>query len=252
MVTRDVVDGLLVSVLPDADAAADAAAGHAAAALDEAVADRGSAVILAATGASQVRLLARLVENVSAPWDRVTLLHLDEFVGLLPDDPRSFAAFVRRHFTDIVRPGAVSFLDGSAADPVAEAERYEALLRGQEVDVCLLGLGENAHLAFNEPGATDFADPRWVKVVSLAPETVRQHVRQGLFDAGSAPRRAITVTIPAILASRHVVAVAAEIRKADAVRCAVRGAVTPECPASALRLARDAALFVDEDAAALL
>ena len=140
-----------------------------------------------------------------------------------------------------------------AADATAEATRYAGLLADNPIDLCCVGIGENAHLAFNDPPGVRFDDPETVKVVLLAEASRKQQVREGHFARlADVPTHAITVTVPAILRAGTVLAVVPEGRKAPAVRAALAGPVTPECPASALRGASHAQMFLDRDAATLL
>jgi glucosamine-6-phosphate deaminase len=160
---------------------------------------------------------------------------------------------MREHVVTPLRPGAFHYLDGAAPDPAAECDRYAALLAGHPLDLCCLGIGENGHLAFNDPPVADFADPRSVKVVDLDEASRRQQVGEGHFAAiGDVPSRALTVTIPVLVGARTVVVVAPEARKATAVRDALEGPVTTACPASIVQRLDHAHVFLDPDAATLL
>ena len=149
-----------------------------------------------------------------------------------------------------LHPGHFHYLEGDALLPVAECERYSALLRQQPIDLCCLGIGENGHLAFNDPPAADFADPCAVKLVRLEDACRQQQVGEGHFATLNAvPRYAFTLTIPALCSARRMLCVVPEHRKADAVFTALRGPVGPSCPASVLRRQAHCTLLLDLDSA---
>jgi glucosamine-6-phosphate deaminase len=230
-----------------------AAARQAASVLATAVAARGAANAMFATGNSQLAFLAELGRQGDVPWERVTAFHMDEYVGLAPDHPASFRRYIRERIADAVHPASVHYVDGSASDPAAECHRYSGLLRAHPLDLCCMGIGENGHLAFNDPGVADFADPEDLKVVELDEACRRQQVGEGHFPSVDAvPRFAITVTIPALLRAGTVVVVCPEERKAPAVRAALEGPVSTACPASILTTREHATLYVDAGSASLL
>jgi glucosamine-6-phosphate deaminase len=243
------VDQLSVIVHPASDAMAAAAAEEAAATIMVAVAERGVAHVMFATGNSQLRFIDRLTSMPEVPWDRTVIFHMDEYVGVGPDDPPGFQRWIRTRIADRVHPAAAHYLDGSV-DPHTEAARYAALLADHPLDLCCLGVGENGHLAFNDPPVADFDDPLAVKVVELDHACRAQQVGEGHFPRlGAVPERAITVTIPALLAADHVLATAPEARKAPAIRRALTGPVDTSCPASALRGHPNATMHLDRDSA---
>ena len=246
-----VVDDLTVRVHDrDRDLATDAAEA-AAAAIDAAVRARGVAHVMLATGNSQLAFLDALTHRAGIDWRAVIGFHMDEYVGIPGDHPASFRRYLRERVVDVVQPGAFEYVEGDAPDPVAECGRYAGLLAAHPLDVCCLGIGENGHLAFNDPPVADFDDPVAVKVVELDEACRRQQVGEGHFaDLDAVPRRAITVTIPALLAAARVLAVVSEARKEAAVTAALTGPVSPACPASALRRAPHTTLYLDADSAA--
>jgi glucosamine-6-phosphate deaminase len=232
---------------------ADAAAHQVFALLSDTVATHGAANAMFATGNSQLAFLSALTARPGLPWDRVTVFHMDEYVGVADDHPASFRRYIRERIADAVHPAAVHYVDGSAPDPAAECARYAGLLRAHPLDLCCMGIGENGHLAFNDPGVANFADPDDVKVVELDDACRRQQVGEGHFpDVASVPKRAITVTIPALLRAREVVVICPEDRKAPAVRAALEGPLTTECPASILTTQDHATLYLDAGSASLL
>lgn len=245
------VDDLVVRVFPSPAELARAAAGQAAATLVGAVAEHGVAHAMFATGNSQLAFVEQLVGTEGVPWGDVVLFHMDEYVGVGPDHPAGFARWIRERLVGPTGPRAAHLLDG-LADPDAECARYARLLDEHPLDLCCLGIGENGHLAFNDPGVARFDDPRDVKVVELDDACRRQQVGEGHFPTiDDVPARAVTVTVPALLRAA-VVAVVPEARKAAPVRRALEGPVSPDCPASALRRAPDATLYLDAGSSALL
>jgi len=245
--------GAAVVVADGAAALASAAADEAATALRRAVAGRGTAHAMFATGNSQLAFVDELVDPArDVPWDDVVVFHMDEYVGIGPDHPASFERWIRQRITERTRPRAVHYLHGTA-DPEAECGRYAALLEAFPLDLCCLGIGENGHLAFNDPGVADFDDPRDVKVVELDAACRRQQVGEGHFATeADVPRFAVTVTVPALMRAARVLAVVPEARKAAPVRDALRAPVSVACPASILQREPHVTVFLDPDSAALL
>ncbi len=251
--TQQPPSGPDVRIFPDVTALARTAAEEAAAVIRRAVADNGVAHAMFATGNSQLAFIDELVSATDdVPWGDVFVFHMDEYVGMGPEHPASFQRWIRRRIVEPARPRSAHYLDG-LADPDAECRRYAELLRQFPLDLCCLGIGENGHLAFNDPPVADFEDPEDVKVVVLDEGCRRQQVNEGHFARDDdVPERALTVTIPALLRARRVLAVVPEGRKAEPVRAALEGPVTTSCPASALRRAPQATIFLDRDSARLL
>lgn len=246
------VDALQVRVFSDADALARTAAADAAAALRVAIGARGSASAMFASGNSQLRFLHALTHVEGVDWARVVAFHMDEYVGIGNDHPASFHRYMQEQVAGALRIGDFHYLDG-ASDPVAETARYAALLRQFPIDVCCLGIGENGHLAFNDPPLAEFDDPLDVKVVTLDDTCRRQQVGEGHFaNIDDVPARAITVTIPALLRAKCVLAIVPEARKREPVRRALVEPVSPACPASILRRSTHATLYLDQDSSSLL
>jgi glucosamine-6-phosphate deaminase len=177
---------------------------------------------------------------------------MDEYLGMSATHPASFRRYLREKLVDVVHPLAFYGVEGDAPDVEAEMARYTALLEQYAPVACVLGIGENGHLAFNDPPA-DFATPRVIQVVNMAESARRQQVGEGHFATlDDVPLQALTLTIPALLKPPHVLAVVPEARKAAAVRDALEGPVTPHCPASILRTCSHAKLYLDPDSAAIL
>ena len=152
-----------------------------------------------------------------------------------------------------MKPKAFHYVGGDADQPVAECRRYEALLRAQPMDLCCLGIGENGHLAFNDPPVASFDERDWVKIVKLDVGCRQQQVGEGHFpNLDAVPQYAITLTIPALCAAKRVLAIVPEKRKAPAVKASLRGPVSTACPGSFLRTQKHATLFLDQESASLL
>lgn len=230
------------------------AAGKAvAAALRAKIESSGSAIVAFAAAPSQNETLATLVEEPGIAWDRVTAFHLDEYVGSKPDSPYAFRRYLREHIFHRVTPAAFHEVRGEARDMLSECERYASLLPKGGFDIALLGIGENGHLAFNDPPVADFGDRRDVKVVELDRACREQQVGEGHFPSlDKVPSTAMTVTVPALLRADRVIAVVPEARKAPAVQAALTGPVDASCPASALRTAPGTTLHLDPGSARLL
>ncbi len=231
----------------------EATAAQVAGLIADAVATSGVARIIIGTGPSQAEFIAALVARQDVPWDAVEVFHMDEYLGMPVTHPASFRRWLRTHLTDRVAVRASYELDGDAADVDAEIERYGALLQAAPIDVSCVGFGENGHLAFNDPPVADFADPATVKRVTLDERCRLQQVGEGHFPSlEEAPTTALTVTVPALLRARTVVACVPERRKAAAVRDALEGPIATACPASALRTHPRAFVHLDLEAASLL
>jgi glucosamine-6-phosphate deaminase len=246
-------DGLRVAVFASNEALGVAAAEEAAAIIEEAIANRGVANIVVATGNSQLTFLRSLRERPGIRWEAVTVFHMDEYLGLTPGHPASFPLFLREHLIDRVRPAAFFPVPGNPDDVGLACSGYGDLLRAHRLDLCVLGIGENGHLAFNDPPVADFDDRQWVRVVELDPRSRNQQVGEGHFASlEDVPRRAITLTIPALRAAAHLLCLAPEARKAEAVRRSLLGPIDAACPASILRRTPHARLFLDPDSASRL
>lgn len=229
-----------------------AAAGDAEAAIDRAIASRGEARIILASAPSQNEVLDSLTRARIA-WERVTIFHMDEYVGLSPDHPATFQAYQREHVLSRIAPRAFHGIRGDAPDLDEECRRYADLLSEGPMDVVCLGIGENGHLAFNDPPVADFWDQKMVKVVELDHACRQQQVNDGCFpDLDSVPTHAITLTIPALLRGNELFCVVPGPRKAEAVRETLQGEISTRCPASILRDHPAARIYLDEAAASLL
>jgi glucosamine-6-phosphate deaminase len=220
--------------------------------LQAAIAERGEAAIIVATGNSQLSFMQSLRNRDDITWDTVTVFHMDEYLGMSAAHPASFRRYVRQHLTECVRPRAFYGIEGNAQDVAAELSHYASLLEQHAPVACVLGIGENGHLAFNDPPA-DFNTESIIQVVTLDEECRRQQVGEGHFPTlDDVPRQAISLTVPALLKPPHVLAVVPEVRKAAPVKAALEGPVTPDCPASILRTQAHVRLYLDQDSASQL
>ena len=250
---KEFTAGTLRVFVSENRAAMGAAAGvDAARAISLAIERNGAARIILASAPSQNETLAALLAE-PLDWSRVTIFHMDEYLGLAADHPQTFRAYQRERVLSKITPRAFHGIAGESADAAAECARYAALLAAAPIDVCCLGIGENGHLAFNDPPVADFADAALVKVVELDDMCRRQQVNDGCFPAlADVPTHAITLTIPALMAAHALFCSVPGPRKAAAVRATVRDAVSTACPATIMRLHPSATLYIDSDSAALL
>jgi glucosamine-6-phosphate deaminase len=221
--------------------------------LQDGLSRQGRASVIFATGNSQIQTLETLAALGGVDWSRVTMFHMDEYLGIDANHPASFRRFLRERVEPKLKPRHFHYLEGDALLPLNECERYTKLLALQPIDLCLLGIGENGHIAFNDPPVADFNDSHTVKLVKLDQACREQQVGEGHFPALEAvPQYALTLTIPALCAAKRMLCIVPERRKAEAVRKALREPVSTACPASFLRQQPHCTLFLDADSASLL
>jgi len=240
------------TILPNKTAAGEAAASQAASSLRSILASQPEALLVMATGASQFELLRCLVQEPGIDWPRVTCFHLDEYIGLPITHPASFRKYLKERFADLVPVKKFHYLIGDAPDPLQEIERVNKIILPIPIDLALIGIGENGHLAFNDPPA-DFETTAPYLVVNLDEACRKQQVGEGWF-AGleDVPRQAISMSIHQIMQSRVIICTVPEARKAVAVQRALEGPVTPTCPASILQTHPASHLYLDVHSASLL
>jgi glucosamine-6-phosphate deaminase len=227
------------------------AAADAASHISRAIEHRGHARVIVATGTSQFEGLAALVAAEGIDWSKVVGFHLDEYLGLPTTHPASFRRYLEERLVDRVGLRAFHYIDGEA-EPEEECRRVGELVAAGPIDVALIGIGENGHLAFNDPPA-DFETERPYLVVDLDEACRRQQLGEGWFPTlDDVPRRAISMSIRQIMKSEAIVCSVPDRRKAEAVRAAVEGPVTPQVPASILQRHPRATIYVDPPAAELL
>ena len=207
--------------------------------------------VIFATGASQLETLRALTSVPNLPWNRVRGFHLDEYIGIDAKHPASFRRYLRENLTERVHMREFFEIDGSALDANAVCREYAQKLLEANPQICQLGIGENGHLAFNDPGEADFNDPEDVKVVHLDAVCRQQQASEGWFKTlEDVPTQAITVTIPALFRVPKLILTIPGKRKARIVRRALEEPISPDCPATILRKHPDATAYLDTEAAA--
>lgn len=212
-----------------------------------------SVAAILATGNSQLQFLEHLVKLGGLDWSKITLFHMDEYLGITDDHSASFRKYMKDRVESKLKPKAFHYIAGDALEPIAECERYENLLKAQPIDLCCLGIGENGHIAFNDPPVANFQDPRWAKIVKLDEGCRKQQVGEGHFpDIETMPQYAISLTIPALCSAKRMECIVPERRKAQAVRDSLENPISTQCPGSYLRTHSAATLYLDADSASLL
>ncbi len=245
---------MFVDVSPSKHALGQAAAASAAEGLRQALAASGRANLIVATGASQFEMLRALTAADGIDWHKVTAFHLDEYIGLPVTHKASFRAYLRERFVAALPSRLAAFheVNGENPDPAAECRRLGDLIAQHPIDVACIGIGENGHLAFNDPPANFNAKDAYL-VVTLDEACRKQQLGEGWFPTfADVPQRAISMSIPQILKSRRIVCTVPDERKAQAVKGALEGPLTNLCPASVLRTHADCGLFLDQGSASLL
>lgn len=241
------VELLNVQVYPDRRSLGAAAAGQAAAAIRKLQGEQEALVMVFAAAPSQNEFLETLIREEGIDWQRITALHMDEYIGLAADAPQSFGSFLTERLFSQVPFAAVHRID-STNDIAAECARYEALLKAKPVDIVCLGIGENGHIAFNDPPVADFQDQAWVKPVELDDACRTQQVNDGCFPQfADVPTHALTLTIPALLSGKQLFCMVPGPTKHEAVRRTLSDAVSTACPATILRQHPSCTLYVDTD-----
>lgn len=230
-----------------------AAAETTAQAMRELLSLRDELSVIFATGASQLATLAALTKTPGLHWDRIRGFHLDEYVGLSESHPASFRRYLRENLTQRVHMKEFSEIDGNSVDPGRVCLEYAAKVRSSDPQICLLGIGENGHLAFNDPAEANFDDPLGAKVVKLDTMCREQQVAEGWFKTlDEVPSEAITLTIPTLFRVPKLVVSVPGKRKAHIVRRTLEDPISANCPSTFLRRHPDATLYLDEESAAEL
>lgn len=206
-----------------------------------------------AAAPSQNEVLAALADDGQIEWNRVNAYHMDEYIGLSADAPQGFGNFLKAHIFGRAPFKSVHYIDCTAADPEKEAARYEKLLGDNPPDIVVMGIGENGHIAFNDPPVADFKDARGAKVVKLDEVCRNQQVHDGCFARlEEVPKYAITLTVPTLVSAPWLFCIVPAKTKANAVKECLTGEIGEHCPASVLRLQENAVLYLDKDSASLL
>ena len=206
-----------------------------------------------AAAPSQNDVLRSLVEDTEIEWNRINAYHMDEYIGLDKDAPQGFGNFLKAHIFGLVPFKSVNYIDITTADPDAEAERYGRLLEANSTDIVVMGIGENGHIAFNDPPVADFNDSRLVKPVKLDDICRRQQVNDGCFARiEDVPTHAMTLTVPTLVRAPYLFCIVPAPTKAKAVYETLNGSIDEHCPASILRLHDNAILYLDNESSKLL
>lgn len=245
------VDTLAVQIYASRQEMGAAAALDVAQRMRELLAHQAHVRMVFAAAPSQNEFLATLRAVPDLEWQRVQAFHMDEYVGLDPRAPQGFGNFLRERLFDQVRPGSVQYLNGNAPDPQAECRRYAALLQAEPIDIVCAGIGENGHMAFNDPPVADFNDPQTIKPVQLDQTCRLQQVHDGAFPRiEEVPQTALTMTMSALMAARWVYCIVPGPTKTEAVTRTLRDPITTACPATIMRRHPQAVLYLDGEAAA--
>ena len=243
---------LIVNISQNEQLAGEASAAFVAKHLNEAIETKGHANIILATGASQFAFL-EAIKKLDIDWSKVTAFHLDEYIGISPTHPASFRKYLKEKIIDDVKPKKMYYINGDVEDVDKEIANYEKLLKDYPADVACIGIGENGHIAFNEPDIADFNDPKLVKVVQLDDVSRNQQLGEGWFPAlEDVPKEAISLTIPAMMNAKVISCMVPDKRKAEAVYNTLNGKISTDCPATILRKHDNTVLFLDKDSASKL
>lgn len=252
-VKRFQVGELKLEVYPTRKAAGEAAAKAVAEAMRQFSSPTQDVAVIFAAAASQIETLQALTAMPDVSWKQVLGFHMDSYVSLPDDHPASFIHFLRTHLTQHVSMKEFFGIDGNTTDPQGACRDYAEKLKVAAPQLCLAGIGENGHLAFNDPPEADFADPLDVKIVQLDGVTRGQQVAEGWFKSlADVPTSAITLTVPALLRVQKIIASVPGSRKAEIIRRVVEEPISTACPATILRTHPDATIFLDVDSAAQL
>ena len=246
-------DLLKVNVYPSRDEMGSAAAADVKAAILRALIEKETINMIFAAAPSQNEVLANLANDKEIPWERVNAFHMDEYIGLDKDAPQGFGNFLRDHIFGIAPFKSVNYIRIDAPDAEEECNRYSELLKANPVDIVVLGIGENGHIAFNDPPFADFNDTKLVKSVKLDEVCRNQQVNDGCFaTVDDVPTHALTLTVPALMSGKELYCIVPAPTKAKAVYETLMGEITPLCPASVLRTHKCATLYLDGDSSSLI
>lgn len=246
-------DELTVKIFENRTLMGEAAANDISAKIKELLAEKPEINMIFAAAPSQSDVLKALVEDKTIEWSRVNAYHMDEYIGLDKNAPQGFGNFLKAHIFGLVPFKSVHYIDITATDPETEAKRYGELLKANTTDIVVMGIGENGHIAFNDPGVADFKDKKVVKPVKLDEICRNQQVNDGCFKSiDEVPTYAMTLTVPTLVAAPWLFCVVPAATKANAVKETLTGTIDEHCPASILRTEKNSVLYLDEKSSALL
>lgn len=245
-------ENLLVNISQDEQSAGQASALFVAEHLNNAIKSKGYANLILATGASQFAFIDA-IKKLDIDWSKITVFHLDEYIGLPETHPASFRKYLKEKIIDTVNPNKMYYINGDVEDIDKEIANYEELLKTHPADVACIGIGENGHIAFNEPDIADFNDPKLVKIVKLDDVSRNQQLGEGWFPTlDDVPKEAISLTIPAMMNAKVISCMVPDKRKAEAVYNTLNAEISTDCPATILRQHPNTVLFLDQDSASKL
>lgn len=246
-------DNLTVEIYENRTLMGEAAARDIKAKIMELLSQKAQINMIFAAAPSQNDVLKSLVEDKEIEWSRVNAYHMDEYIGLDKDAPQGFGNFLKDHIFGLVPFKSVNYIDITAVDPEKEAERYGKLLNENPTDIVVMGIGENGHIAFNDPPVADFKDTRIVKPVKLDEVCRQQQVNDGCFKSiDDVPTHAITLTVPTLVRAPYLFCIVPASTKARAVYETLNGSIDEHCPASVLRTHDNAKLYLDNESSNLL
>ena len=246
-------DQLKVNVFPSRSEMGQAAARDVSAKIRQLLSTKSEINMIFAAAPSQNEVLAALVADKSIPWQRINAYHMDEYIGLDSAAPQCFGNFLDRHIFSLVPFKSINYIKSDATDADAECVRYSSLLSAGPIDIVVMGIGENGHIAFNDPPVADFKDTALVKPVKLDEICRQQQVNDGCFPTlDTVPRYAITLTVPMLVSAPNLFCIVPAATKAWAVKETLTGSIDEHCPASILRTRPGAQLYLDPDSAALI
>ena len=247
------IDKLEVQIYENRTLMGEAAARDIKAKIAELLSEKSEINMIFAAAPSQNDVLKSLVEDKEIEWNRVNAYHMDEYIGLDKDAPQGFGNFLKEHIFGLVSFKSVNYIDITATDPEAEAERYGKLLKENPTDIVIMGIGENGHIAFNDPPVADFKDEKWVKPVKLDEICRQQQVNDGCFASlDKVPTHAMTLTVPTLVKAPYLFCIVPAPMKAKAVYETLNGSIDEHCPASILRTHNNAVLYLDNESSKLL
>ena len=246
-------DKLLVEIYENRTLMGEAAARDIKAKIAELLEESQEINMIFAAAPSQNDVLKSLVEDKEIEWNRVNAYHMDEYIGLDKDAPQGFGNFLKDHIFGLVPFKSVNYIDITATDPEKEAERYGKLLEENPTDIVIMGIGENGHIAFNDPPVADFNDIKTVKPVKLDEVCRQQQVNDGCFESiDKVPTHAMTLTVPTLVRAPYLFCIVPAPTKAKAVYETLNGSIDEHCPASVLRTHSNAKLYLDDQSSKLL
>lgn len=242
-----------VNVFQDRKTMGRAAANDVSSCIKQLLKEKDEVNMIFAAAPSQDDFLRHLVKEPSISWDRINAFHMDEYIGLDKDAPQAFGNFLKERIFGKVPFKSVHYIDGTTSDPEGECNRYGDKLKQYKVDIVCLGIGENGHIAFNDPPVADFNDPYPVKIVNLDHASRQQQVNDKCFrHLEEVPQKAFTLTIPSLLKADYLFCIVPTKLKAEAIRNTLKNPISEVCPATILRTKNNAFLYLEKESASLI